>query len=237
MPMKGSGDTDLDVVDRFDGGVGWIAYPDERRKRASHALVDGDGGGRRPPDDRTAPGGDVWLVDPVDADGLDELDAEYGTVAGVLVLVDRHERDAVAVARRHDVAVYRPAWMPGVGSGSDVPVRDTGDTVAGYRVHRRLDTPVWKEAVLFDPDGGTLLVPESVGTADYYMTGRERLGVHPLIRLFPPRDLLAFDPERVLVGHGEGVLEGAAEALSEAVDGARRRTPALYLDALRRSLR
>ncbi len=61
MAMKGSGDADLTVIDEFTDGVGWIAYPDETMERASHALsVDGD----------------VWVLDPVDADGVDDLLAD-----------------------------------------------------------------------------------------------------------------------------------------------------------------
>src|SRR5699024_3715660 len=83
MPMKDTGRTDLVTIDRFDGGVGWLAHPDERMQRASHALSTDDG---------------VWLVDPVDADGLDDLLAEEGDVAGVVILLDRHKRDAARLA-------------------------------------------------------------------------------------------------------------------------------------------
>ncbi|WP_166377168.1 hypothetical protein [Halorubrum sp. BOL3-1] len=34
-----------------------------------------------------------------------------GDVAGVVVLQDRHTRDAAAVARRHGVPVFVPEWM------------------------------------------------------------------------------------------------------------------------------
>ena len=57
-------------------------------QRASHALSH-DGG--------------VWLVDPVDGDGLEELLAPLGEVRGVLQLLDRHARDGAALARRHGV--------------------------------------------------------------------------------------------------------------------------------------
>lgn len=59
------------TVDRWDGGFGWIAEPEETMQRASHALVDN---------------GDVWIVDPVDTSGLDEQIAEKGEVTGVVVL-------------------------------------------------------------------------------------------------------------------------------------------------------
>jgi hypothetical protein len=151
----------------------------------------------------------------------------------VLLLLTRHKRDAAALARRYDVPVSRPAWMGGVDRALEVPTRAVGGSVAGYDVHVRLDLPGWKEAVLHDPEGRTLVVPESVGTNEFCLTGDERLGVHPVIRLFPPQDLLEFAPERVLVGHGGGVHDRATAALRDAVRGSRRRTPSAYLGALR----
>ena len=35
--------------------------------------------------------------------------------------------------------------------------------------------------------------------------GDDRVGVHPLLKLTPPRRLRAYEPEHLLVGHGEGV--------------------------------
>jgi len=199
MPMKGNGSMQLREIDRFDGGVGWIAYPDETMQRASHALKADDG---------------LWLVDPVDADGLDDLLAELGEVTGVVVCLDRHKRDAAAIARRHDVAVHIPRWMTGVASKIDAPVERVADELgdSGYELFRIRDSsvPPWQEAGLYNADTGTLVVPESVGTASYFLANGERLGVHPMLRLVPPRDELGrFSPERVLVGHGEGMLEDA----------------------------
>jgi hypothetical protein len=45
-----------------------------------------------------------------------------------------------------------------------------------------------------------------------------------MLRLTPPRSLLAVEPEHILVGHGEGVHEHASAALREAVERARQRT-------------
>jgi len=219
MPMKGSGPaTDFREIDRFDGGVGWISYPSERMQRASHAL---------------AVDGDIWLVDPVDADGLDDFLADFGDVAGVVVLLDRHERDAARLARRHDVSVHVPAWMESVAKGLSVPTElfrtELADT--GYRVHRLLDTPFWKEAAL--SNDRTLVVPEAVGTAEYYTTGDERLGVHPMLRLLPPRRLRGLAPDRVLVGHGSGIFSRASGALEDALRESRRRAPQLYAETAR----
>ncbi|MGM0591601.1 MAG: hypothetical protein ACQETI_08250 [Halobacteriota archaeon] len=218
MPMKGDGAANLRVIDRWEGGVGWLAYPDEGMQRASHAL---------------AVDGDVWVLDPVDAPGVDELLAEYGDVAGVVVGVDRHTRDAASIARRHDAPVYVPDWMTGVASTLDAPVERFGRTLAdtGYRAFRVRDSsvPPWQEVGLYHVGSGTLFVPESLGTAEYYRVGSERLGVHPMLRPLPPKRVLAgLAPERVLVGHGEGVFDDATAALRDALDGSRRRMPALY---------
>ncbi|ATW87172.1 hypothetical protein halTADL_0357 [Halohasta litchfieldiae] len=218
MPMKGNGSTALREIDRFEGGVGWIAYPDEAMERASHALATDDG---------------LWLVDPVDADGLDDLLAEFGDVAGVVVCLDRHKRDAAKIARRHDVAVHLPTWMSGVASKIDAPIeRFTGELgESGYELFeiRTSSLPPWQEAGLHNPDTGTLVVPESVGTADYFLTDGERLGVHPMLRLSPPRDALdRYSPDRILVGHGDGVLTDAASALDTALSTSTRDAASLY---------
>jgi hypothetical protein len=220
MPMKGSGRTGYEEIDRFEGGVGWLAYPDERMERASHALTTDEG---------------VWLVDPVDAEGLDDLLAEEGEVAGVVILLDRHKRDAAELATRHDVSVHIPSWMAGVADDIDAPVErfsgELGET--GYRL-RMVATPLWQEALLYHEDEGTLVVAEAVGTSEYMRTGDERLGVHPMLRLLPPRrSFRDLSPDRVLLGHGAGVHDHASAALSAALSGSRRRAPALYAKAAR----
>lgn len=229
MPMKGSGSTELQEIDRRDDGVGWIAHPDERMQRASHALVD---------DGDETDGNGVWLIDPVDAADLEELLSGFGDVLGVVVLLDRHKRDAAEIARRHDVSVYRPTWMQSIDEAIEAPVRalDTELGGTGYRVRKRLDLPVWKEAVLYRPDDGSLLVPESFGTVDIFCAPGERLGVHPMLRLTPPGDLGGLAVERVLVGHGSGITDGAQQAIRDAIGSSRSRAPSLYLSALRASL-
>jgi len=217
MPLKATGHATFDPDDRWDGGTTWIAHPEESMQRASHALV---------------VAGDVWLVDPVDAEGLDDHLADVGDVAGVVVLLDRHKRDADTIALRHDVPVSIPEWMDGVAEEMTAPVERFGTTLADtYTVYPLTNSRFWQEAALYDEDEGTLVIPEAVGTASYFRTGGERIGVHPMLRLRPPRRLWEFSPERVLVGHGEPVVTDASDALADALDGARRRTPALYFDA------
>lgn len=212
---------DYREIDRWEGGVGWMAQPEETLQRASHALAGEDG---------------VWVVDPVDCPGLDELLAEFGEVAGVVVGLDRHERDAAAVANRHGVSVHLPRPLAGVASDLDAPVEivDDGLGGTGYRTITVVDNPLWSEVAFHDASSGTLLVPEAVGTAPHYVVEGERLGVHPALRLRPPRHALSgLDPERILVGHGSGVAVHATRALGDALRDARRNAPRLYVKALR----
>lgn len=221
MPMKGAGAaTDWTETNRWDRGVSWIAYPDETMQRASHALETDAG---------------TIVVDPVDADGIDELLTDFGDIAGVVVLLNRHKRDSAAVAKRHDVPVYVPSALSGTERDIDAPTElvDTYLPGTDYAIHPLTSNRFWQEAALYREDDSTLVVPESVGTATYFLTGTERLGVHPMLRLLPPSKLRRFEPERILVGHGHGITEDASDALTDAVRGARERTPALYLENLR----
>lgn len=216
MPIKG-GSPDLRAVDRWDDGVGWIAYPDEGMQRASHALsVDGE----------------AWVLDPVDASGVDELIADVGPVAGVVACLDRHLRDAATVARRHDVAVHVPAWFDGVDV--DAPIERFDRSLAGMEAIRVRDAgaPPWQEVALLA--GDTLYVPEAVGTVPYYCAPDERLGVHPMLRPVPPRDAFGgLAPTHLRVGHGAGIRDDAAETLRTALRDARRTLPRAYLNAVR----
>ncbi|MBX0294435.1 hypothetical protein [Haloarcula nitratireducens] len=221
MPMKGSGAaTSWEETNRWDRGASWLAYPHEKMRRASHVL-DTEAG--------------AIVVDPVDADGIDDLFAEFGEVAGVVVLLDRHKRDSAAVANRHNAPVYVPEWMSGVESDLDAPVERVGRQIPGtdYGVHKLVNNPAWQEAMLYGDADDTLVVPEAVGTADFFLAGDERLGVHPMLRLTPPTKLGRLDPERLLVGHGHGIMEDAAEALAYALRGSRSRAPSLYAETVR----
>ena len=211
--------SEASVFDRWDGGVGWMADADEPQQRTSHAIVDD---------------GEVWLVDPVDFDGLDDLLASLGEVAGVVLLLDRHKRDCAGLADRYDVPVTLPGPLGTVAAdldGSTEAVSGTlGDT--GYRIMPLHDSRYWREAALFD--GETLVVPETVGTSSFFVVRADRLGVHPLLRLFPPRKKLGpLDPVRILVGHGEGVMSEGGQVLQRALDRSRRTAPHLYVKLLR----
>lgn len=221
MTMKADGPaTNARKIDEWDGGFGWIAYPQEEMQRASHALATDEG---------------VWLIDPVDVPDLDDWLAEFGEVAGVVPLLERHTRDAAEVANRYDVPVYLPEPLSSARQEIDGRVEIFEGTLpgTGYRTITLLDTPVWTEVALYDDESATLLVPESVGTAEFFRAPGERLGVHPARRLVPPTPLRGFVPERILVGHGEGITEDASGALREALSGSRRNAAKLYANTLR----
>ncbi len=188
-------------------GLTWVV--DEPMERASHALrVDGR----------------VWLVDPVAWEPALEAARELGAVAGVLQLLDRHERDGAAVASRFGVPLRPlPRMLP----------------EAPFELRRLVDRPWWREVALWWPEERALIVPEAVATATYYGLGRP-LGVHPMLRLRPPSGLRGLDPEHVLGGHG-APLHGptARTALAEALARSRGDLPRFLrrLPAMARELR
>ena len=185
----------LEDVTEWSGGFSWSAYPDERGQRASHALQTGAG---------------VWLVDPVDADGLDDRLAELGDVVGVVVLQDRHTRDASDIARRHDVSVSVPDWMDLVHEKLETPAESLGAELPGtdYTVHRLIETDEWEEAILVDETTDTMVVPETLGTMALFGGDDGTLGLHPELEE-PPERLSDWEPDRILVGHGESIFSEA----------------------------
>lgn len=204
-------DSEFVVTAEWDGGVEWLAHPNEPGQRASHALVGEDG---------------VWVVDPLDAPGLDERLAELGEVAGVVVCSDYHARDAGTIARRHGVPVHVPVGLDRVASRFDDPITwfrgNLGDS--GFEARTYSPLPGWSEAALVG--GGTLYVPDLLGTAPTFTVGDERLGVFLFRRPAPIRAPFAdLDPDRILVGHGTAVETNAPAALSDALGDARRRFP------------
>jgi hypothetical protein len=153
--------------------------------------------------------GNVWLFDPLDVDGLDDRVHALGEPAGVIQLIDRHGRDCAKVAERLQV----PLHVTPRGTAPAVPVLE----VMWMRG--------WHEVAAF-LDDSVLVVGDALGTASYFRAPDERLSVHPLLRLVPPRKLRGLTPAHVLCGHGEGVHgPQAAETLQEALHTARRRLP------------
>jgi hypothetical protein len=201
------------TCDETSFGFGWVAAEPPLLERASHAL-------------RTD--GRVWLVDPVDGEGVEERVRALGEPAGVVQLVDRHARDCVPLAARLGVPHHRLplAGVPG----------------APFEVISVLNVPGWREVALWWASEGVLVCTESLGTAAYFRAPGEALAVHPFLRLYQPRALRAMArclaPRHVLVGHGEGLHgAGAAPALQAAVRGGRRSAPRWLRDQIRRRRR
>lgn len=162
--------------------------------------------------------GRVWVVDPVAWPEAEERIRSLGDPAGVIQLLDRHKRDCAAVAARLGV------------SHLSLP-----DVAPPFEVVRVVDVRLWRERALWWPERRTLVVAEAVGTSGFYVSPGERVAVHPLLRLTPPRRLSRFDPEVILLGHGEGVPEDAAAALRRALGTARRGIPRWLGTRVRRS--
>jgi hypothetical protein len=168
---------------------------DEAMTRASHALV---------------ADGRVWLVDPVDWPGAVERARGFGTPAGVIQLLDRHTRGCAAIAERLGVPhLVTPDEIPG----------SPFEVVSVVRRKR------WQERALWWPGARTLVTADALATNRFYTGGRGKVGVHIVLRLTPPRQLGLYDAERLLVGHGEGVLTDAAAAIREALRRSRRDLP------------
>lgn len=208
-------------VDRFDRGVGWMVHPEETMQRTSHALQTDEG---------------VYLVDPLDCEGLDDELASLGNVAGVVVLCGFHTRDAGPIARRHEVPVYVPDWITRVPDRlpNDVDRRDLapGERLPGsdYELREVVTSRISSEGVLWHPDDRTLVVGDILQATEWQLSGDERIAVITAWRLLPPREALGqFSPERILTGHGEGIFENADDALQTALDEARRNAPGVYL--------
>ena len=183
------------MVDEFESGFGWQADAPEYVERTSHAV---------------ASGGEVWLFDPVDVDGLDERVREFGKPAAVVQLLDRHKRDCLTIAERLGVPLL---ITPRDAYGAIWPIRTVW-------------VPGWHEVAVHFSEQRVLVVGDALGTAGYFRAPGERLAVHPLLRAVPPRKLGTLAPLHVLCGHGAGIHgEEAPRALDEALRTARRRVP------------
>jgi hypothetical protein len=139
----------------------------------------------------------------------------------VLVLLDRHQRDSAAFGERLGVPVHQVPFAPLPG----VPFEFR--PVVRWRF--------WRETALWWPEGRVLVAADALGTLAYMRPRGQALGIHPLLRPWPPRRAFAgLEPEHVLVGHGEGVHgSGAATALVTALERARRDIPRVAADGLR----
>jgi hypothetical protein len=199
----------LRFVDEFEHGFGWTPVGD-RLERASHAVRIGSS---------------VWLTDVLDGPDIDERIAALGEPAGVVQLLERHERDSPAVARRLGVPLHVTPFE-GV---SDAP----------FEVIPVVRRRFWREVALWFPAERILVVGDALGTVGYFRAGDEPVGVHPLLRLVPPRRAFeGLEPLHILCGHGQGGHgEGVPQAIREALSTSRRRLPQALLGGLRSAVR
>jgi hypothetical protein len=185
----------LRFCDELDGVFGWLVE-DEFEHRCSHALV---------------VDGRVWLTDPLDGEGVEERVRAAGEPAGVIQLLDRHNRDCGALAAKLGVPHHK------------VPIEPIPGAPFEFLAVRKL--PFWKEVALWWPERSLLVCADALGAIPFFAAPGQRLGVHPFLRLTPPRRQLGgLQPEVVLSGHGEGVLSDAAPVFHEALSTSRRRT-------------
>ncbi|HEX3975440.1 MAG TPA: hypothetical protein VHW96_04200 [Solirubrobacteraceae bacterium] len=158
--------------------------------------------------------GRVWLIDPFEDEVALSAATELGSPAAVIQLLDRHNRACGPIAQRLEVPLLR---LP-------AEVADSPFTVIPV-----INRPWWREVALWWEAERALVVAEAVGTAPAFALGR-RVGLHPMLRLRPPKGpLTARSPERLLVGHGAALESGAASAIRDALSGALADIPQLVL--------
>jgi hypothetical protein len=192
-------------VEEHPLGLSWVV--EEPMERAFHALVDD---------------GRVWLVDPLDGPEMADAVA-LGEPAGVLQLLDRHNRDCTAIAARLGIPHLKvPDSVPG----------SPFEAIAAVRM------PRWRETALWWPARKALVVAEVVAANPMHTGGREKVGMHLFLRPWPPSSLRGFRPEHLLLGHGRSVHgPEATTALKAAYARSRRDLPRVLwgLPALVRS--
>src|ERR1700749_1907488 len=115
--------------------------------------------------------GPVWLIDPFEDEVALSAATELGTPAGVIQLLDRHNRDCGAIAQRLEVPLLRLPTEVGDSPFEGIPV---------------ISRPGWGEMALWWEDERALVIAEAVGTVPAFALGRQ-VGIHPMLRLRPPR--------------------------------------------------
>lgn len=189
-------------LDESDLGISWVL--DEPMQRACHAIV---------ADSK------VWLIDPVEVDDVVDRAAALAEPAAVLQLLDRHNRDCAAVAKRLGIEHLRvPDEVPG----------SPFEAIAALRV------PAWKETALWWPAERMLVVAEIVGTNPITDPVGAGVGMHPFLRVLPPQSIRGRQPEHLLTGHGPPVHgPDAAVGLERAYERSRRDIPRAVVASLR----
>jgi hypothetical protein len=184
----------------FGSGLSWSIK--ESGARSSHALL---------------ADGQVWLIDPVDSGDAIERALGLGKIAGVLQLLDRHNRDCAPLADRLGVPHHK------------LPTHVDDSPFEFFSV---LDRPKWHEVGLWWEAGKVLAVAESVGTAPGFAVGDAPVGIHPLLRLLPARAPGEYSAaEHLLCGHGVPLhTPNAGADVKHAIERSRRDIPKLLIE-------
>jgi hypothetical protein len=163
----------------------------------------------------------VYLVDPIDGRGVEERLGALGEPAAIVVLLDRHRRDADVLARRLGIPVHETPF--------------DGVPASPFEFRPIARARGWREVALWWPERRVLVAADALGSVGYFIAPGDTIGVHPFLRLRPPRRAFGdLEPEHVMVGHGEGVHGPAATpALRAALADARRGVPRVALGLLR----
>ena len=190
-------ETKLARVDEHPFGITWQI--DESAARTSHALkVDGR----------------VWIVDPVEHPAALERIEALGPVAGVLQLIDRHNRDCAAIAGRLGVPHLRvPGEVPGTP----------------FEVVRVVDNRRWREVALWWPEPRSSSSPRRSGRSTRSPPATARSGCTRSSGRCRRRRCAAMRPEHLLVGHGPPVSGAdARDGVDWAYAHSRRDIPRLF---------
>ncbi|MFO7794245.1 MAG: hypothetical protein R6V35_04705 [Candidatus Nanohaloarchaea archaeon] len=216
MPMKVEEKVDAEFIDEWENGFGWIARPEEDMVRTSHAFEDNG----------------VFLVDPLDAENLDEKLEDYGEVKGIIVLFDRHQRDSEQLAEKYGCPIYVPEWLEPEIKLDAEPIENKIPGTS-WELIETVNTLTGREAGLYNKQTGTIIVADALGTVDFFKGRNEKLGLNPLYRLNPPKNLLNYDIDRIFCGHGIGIQENTKKTLKNTLDKARRKAPSAYFNAVK----
>lgn len=146
----------------------------------------------------------IYLVDPVPlaADAISELNGQ-GTIAGIVVTNENHERAAEDFARQFQVPVYNRSRIgPGLSAIS----------IDG--------APAGEIAVYCDEDGGTLIIGDALINFEPYglaLLPSKYCSNAKLMRKSLPK-LLDYSFERMLFAHGAPILSGARQRLEQLLE-------------------
>ncbi len=187
----------VSFCDELAFAFGWLHPEPDWMARAGHAVLAGGG---------------VWVIDPIDGDGVDERIRALGEPAGVVRLLDRHPRDCEAFAARLGVPLHCEPF--------------DGVRGAPFEVVPVLRMRGWHEVALWFGAERTLVCADALANAPGYRAPGERVGVHPFLRIRPPRRLTGYPAEHVLLGHGPGLHgQECVPAVRRAMDTAWRQAP------------